>query len=144
MEYYRSRPEEETLEVVEIPGKGRGLVAATDIEKGEHIFQDKPVIKLPVDAEGNFVAPDFMTSLKEQIDNLPSEAGAQYFKLKTRDDANTFNVSRSDFEVLELFLANSKEAFLEGNSEYSVLHLNIALVNHSCAPNATNTAIKFP
>ena len=30
--------------VTEIPGKGRGLVAATDIEKGELIFQDKPAI----------------------------------------------------------------------------------------------------
>ena len=32
--------------VTEFPGKGRGLVAARDIEKGELIFTDKSVIKL--------------------------------------------------------------------------------------------------
>ena len=38
--------------VTEFPGKGRGLVAATDIEMGELIFEDKPVIKLAMDARG--------------------------------------------------------------------------------------------
>ena len=71
--------------VTEVPGKGRGLVAAIDIEKGELIFRDKPMIKLAVNAEGHFADPDFMTSLKQQIDSLPSEARAQYYKLTTRD-----------------------------------------------------------
>ena len=93
--------------VTEFPGKGRGLVAATDIKKGDLIFKDKPVIKLVVNAMEQFVDPHFMTSLKEQIESLPTEAKSQYFKLMARDEANTFNVSRSDFEVLKLFLANS-------------------------------------
>ena len=71
--------------VTEVPGKGRGLVAAIDIEKGELIFRDKPMIILAVNAEGHFADPDFMTSLKQQIDSLPSEARAQYYKLTTRD-----------------------------------------------------------
>ena len=130
--------------VTEIPGKGRGLVAARDIEKGELIFQDKPVIKLAVDTEFNFVDPDFMTSLKEQIESLPSEARAQYYKLTTRD-GNTYQVhlSKSDLEVLDMFVDNSKEVFLELNSRYSMLYLNMALVNHSCSPNATNTGVKL-
>ena len=32
--------------VTEIPGKGRGLVAARYIKMGEQIFVDKPVIKI--------------------------------------------------------------------------------------------------
>ena len=32
--------------VSEIPGRGRGLVAAKDIKKGEIIFIDKPVIEI--------------------------------------------------------------------------------------------------
>ena len=60
--------------VKEFPGKGRGLVAARDIEKGEMIFKDKPVIKLAIDAEGKIKDPKFMmTPLKQQIDCLPSE-----------------------------------------------------------------------
>ena len=37
--------------VTEFPGKGRGLVAARDIEKGELIFKDKQVIKLSANIE---------------------------------------------------------------------------------------------
>ena len=127
--------------VTEFPGKGRGLVAATDIKKGDLIFKDKPVIKLVVNAMEQFVDPHFMTSLKEQIESLPTEAKSQYFKLMARDEANTFNVSRSDFEVLKLFLANSN-MYKDGAGDeesgyiYNMLHLNTALINHSCAPNA--------
>ena len=38
-----------------------------DIEKGELILNDKPVIKLAL--EGYPVNTEYMTSLKEQIDN---------------------------------------------------------------------------
>ena len=127
--------------VTEIPGKGRGLVAATDIEQGELIFQDEPAIKLAVDTEGHPVDPGFMTSLKEQIESLPTEAKSQYYKLTTGDAATTTNyhASRSDNEVLKLFLFNSKtyiDTVGKGDERASVLHLNIALVNHSCAPSA--------
>ena len=123
--------------VMEFPGKGRGLVAARDIEKGELIFKDEALIKLAVDAVGHYVDPDFMTSLKQQIDSLPSEAQAQYNKLMTHDkEANIYHVSNSDREVLKLFMANAKTSSLR-KSGHSVLHLNITLMNHSCAPNAT-------
>ena len=129
--------------VTEFPGKGRGLVAARDIEKGELIFKDQVVIKLAADAEGQFRGPNFMTSLKQQIDCLPSEAQAQYFKLTPRDnDANIYHVNRNDWEVLRLFLANCK-TYILGRSQYGVLYLNIALVNHSCAPNATNRGLRI-
>ena len=80
--------------VTEFPGKGRGLVAARDIEKGELIFKDEALIKLAVDADGHFVDPDFMTSLKEQIESLPSEARAQYYKLTTRDELRAIEGDR--------------------------------------------------
>ena len=58
----------------------------------------------------------------------------------TRNDANRYNLSISDFEVFKLFLANSK-MHKGWNGRYNapmgmVLHLNVTLVNHSCAPNA--------
>jgi len=129
--------------VTEIPGKGRGLVAARDIGKGELIFKDQVVIKLAADAEGQFVGPDFMRSLKQQIDCLPSEAQAQYFKLMPREnDVNIYHVNRNDWEVLKLFLANCK-TYMPGRSQYGVLYLNIALVNQSCVPNATNRGLRL-
>ena len=127
--------------VKEFPGKGRGLVAARDIEKGEVIFLDKPVIKLALNAERRFTDPEFMMSLKQQIESLPAEARKQFDKLKTCDVAhNSFgNLSSSDKEVLKKFLQNSMIYYKEDLSSWlQILHLNLALVNHSCLPNATN------
>jgi len=124
--------------VTEFPGKGRGLVAARNIEKGELIFKDKPAIKLAVTSELGPVDPEFMTSMMEQIERLPSEAKLQFYKLKTRDD---IHAHFGNNEVLKLFLstANTYKGVKEGKERYtSLLHLNIALLNHSCAPNASN------
>lgn len=123
--------------VKEFPGKGRGLVAARDIEKGEMIFKDKPVIKLAIDAEGKIKDPKFMmTPLKQQIDCLPAEAKAQFHKLSTHhvNICPSLNLSSSDKTVFKKFWCNSKYF----SSRYAILHLNLALVNHSCQPNATN------
>ena len=132
--------------VTEFQGKGRGLVAARDIEKGELIFRDKALIKLAMNENAEkqryFVDPGFMTSLKEQIEMLPAEAKLQYHKLSTRDSYNKYNLSRRDKEVLNFFLSNSKIYNAYNGDEYALLHLNIALVNHSCAPNASIDDLK--
>jgi len=129
--------------VTEIPGKGRGLVAARNIEKGEVIFEDESVIKLAMNAQRQFTDPEFMTSLKQQIDSLPTEARAQYYKLQTHDVVNNYNLNRRDEEVFNLFWCNSKMyEKVGGESRLNTLHLNFALVNHSCSPNATNDGLK--
>ena len=133
--------------VTEFPGKGRGLVAANDIEKGDLIFKDKPAITLAMNMNDEmglaaYTDPEFMTSLKQQIESLPTEAKSQYDKMTISYDVNTFyHGSRSDRKVLGLFMSNSKiHNYTEGmrieKAKVSLLHLNIALVNHSCAPNA--------
>ena len=125
--------------VKEFPGKGRGLVAARDIEKGEVIFKDKPSIKLAVNAERQFTDPEFMTSLKQQIDSLPAEARAQFHNLTTHGVGNPYNLSNSDKELLDKFWDNSDMCYDEvASGFFSMLQLNVALVNHSCSPNATS------
>ena len=123
--------------VTEFPGKGRGLVAADDIEKGDLIFKDKPVIKLAMSGNADFADPDFFTSLKQQIASLPTEAKSQFYKLTTTDDdyGSIGIISDNELKVLKLFLTNSKKYTYTGGN-VSLLHLNTALVNHSCAPNA--------
>ena len=130
--------------VTEFPGKGRGLVAAKDIKKGEVIFIDEPVIKLPVDAQGNLTVSGSkaLKSLKEQIDNMPLEAKLQFHKLFIPESQLNFynnyvrstfaGASPSDRKLIKLFLSNSKLI----NGCENILYLNSALVNHSCAPNA--------
>ena len=67
--------------VTEIPGKGRGLVAAKDIKQGELIFTDKPVITVNTDFETGDWKTHFMMnmdSVLRQLDKLPSEAKQQF------------------------------------------------------------------
>ena len=130
--------------VTEIPGKGRGLVAARDIKMGELIFKEEPSIKL----SWNPTDPAFMKSLMDQVDNLPEEAKAQLFKLKPRTFSDirgnprssalyqivASNTSQSEYKIFGLCEANSD---FSGSSDARMeLFLNFALVNHSCAPNA--------
>ena len=75
--------------VTEIPGKGRGLVAARDIKMGEFIFLDKPAVKLPDQSPiRTFESPDpglseeDINSIMKQVNNLSSEAKLQFYKLE--------------------------------------------------------------
>ena len=135
--------------VTEIPGKGRGLVAAREIKKGEQIFIENQSIKLRIrlTVRGNYsvdsVDEDFMKSLKDQIENLPTEAKSLFFQLKTNPKSEDYppflaraGFCASDINIARLFLDNSKGHHKEANS--LVLRLNTELINHSCSPNAVN------
>ena len=112
--------------VTEYEGKGRGLVAARDIKKGELIFMDKPLLKM----EAEFRL-DTVFSLAQQIENLPSEARLFFYKLKW--DKYCSNSSKE----LDIFCSNAREI-----GGWWILFLNAALVNHSCAPNSSLDTIK--
>ena len=126
--------------VTEISGKGRGIVAARDIRKGEVIFNDKPAITLP-SYLCSLPNPKAMKSLKTQIRKLPSEAKSQFYKLTAPDADPKVNmvfriladINERDSEALKLFMAN---ALSNRKRIFSTLYLNLSLVNHSCAPNA--------
>ena len=134
--------------VTEIPGKGRGIVAARDIKMGELIFNDKPSIKLP----SNFMLSPSLSSgpvnsLKTQVENLPTEAKSQFYKLTAPDENTKMNTvlrflakrNNSDFETIKLFMGN---ALNNRKGNYSSLYLNLSLVNHSCAPNAVEGELR--
>jgi len=132
--------------VTEIPGKGRGLVASRDLKMGDLIFIDKPAIKVPMGDNGLPFDSHYMKSLRNQIDSLPSEAKLQFFKLTPPNESlnpdfasyirnSVDSVSESDAKSFKLFIENSEHISLE-QSKWSVLYLNLALVNHSCHPNA--------
>ena len=110
--------------VTEYEGKGRGLVAARGIKKGELIFMDKPSIKLKLDG-----SLDTLPSLLMQIENLPSEAKLLFYKLEWHRAPDCPKL----LDELDIFFSNAKQ---NRNGDWGLLFLNIALVNHSCAPNA--------
>ena len=129
--------------VTEIPRKGRGLVAARDIKMGERIFKEKMAIKLPLKMTESSVISN-VKSLKDQLETLPMEARALFFKLspsysqkfshkwKTVKQYLVSNgTSERDILAFRLFMDNSSS-----RESYSRVYLNMGLVNHSCAPNS--------
>ena len=115
--------------VTEIPGKGRGLVAAKDIKMGELLFTDKAVIKMNPE--------DTFESLLEQVNKLPSEARALFHKLKVHDDREICALGGDIWKINFQFFDNCKVRLAQGEeeSDYYYLSLNTNLINHSCAPN---------
>jgi len=136
--------------VTEIPGKGRGLVAARDIKQGELIFTDKPVITVNSDFETGDWKTNFMVnmdSVLRQLDKLPSEAKQQFDKMqfpKTDEDVDGVLNHEANRNLLTMkkFLLNSRRRTSEVHTKCTSLYLNIVLVNHSCAPNAAEGNLK--
>ena len=124
--------------VTEIPGKGRGLVAARDIKKGEKIFTDYALIKLPPVPKGLPDIQHYLKSLKKQFKNMHDEAKSQFLKLNSEEfHTHTYRTvasitSQRDYKIFKLYMRNSTES-TEGSTTF---FLNYALINHSCAPNA--------
>ena len=130
--------------VTEIPGKGRGLVAAKNIKIGEVIFTDKPVTtkhkcftsEAEVINDFNTFAKNFMPIL-EQVKKLPSEAVQQFEELPVPD---VFLDCENSFILTYLYFLGNWPNYVTGHSH--MLSLNFALVNHSCVPNVTQKAQK--
>ena len=109
--------------VTEYEGKGRGVIAARDIKMGEVIFLDKPVLKVPQNP-ALFGISAVLQKMEKEINNMPSEAMLQYNKL----------VRVSEVEVI------ADHSMRIG--DWCFLYLNVALINHSCAPNAFSESIE--
>ncbi len=125
--------------VTEIEGKGRGLVAARDIKMGEFIFLDKPALKLPnhslfeSDRDHGLSNEEFDLFMK-QVENLSSEAKLQFYKLEEgKRPRGRGKVKRGCItnKELDIFSKNAT-----GDAYNVALYLNVALLNHSCGPNA--------
>ena len=119
--------------VTDIPGKGRGLVAARDIKMGEEIFKDKPSIRLP---SLENTGPDTSESLMKQIENLPSEAKSLFYKLDYRKSKSFLLDAPLE---MDMFYNNCT---ILGNE--TLLYLNRSLINHSCAPNSAVGSADVP
>lgn len=122
--------------VTEFPGKGRGLVAAREIKKGELIFNDKPVIEVNgTEFQTNTASVE--SSIMKQIEKLPSEAKLQFYRLRGYDDQSYQDLISSVGDVGAALNLTAKNSRVVNQGDFSFsLYLNMALVNHSCAPNA--------
>ena len=125
--------------VTEIPGKGRGLVAAKDIKKGELLFNEKSSIEIYSDKsdEKELLKKRHMDSVVMQLNKLPEGAKEQFHKLKVPECVEGKKIE-GDYLTMQKFCGNARRTTLSGMDGMVTLFylpLNSALINHSCGPN---------
>ena len=130
--------------VTEYEGKGRGLVASRDFKVGELIFIDKLAIQMP-STECGLPDSEDVSSLMKHIEKLPSEAKKLFYRLEPSSNYNIdFPENETGSRELKILFNNANEDEDEG----WMLFINMALINHSCAPNAyvgsLNETERFP
>ena len=130
--------EEAPYKLVELEGKGRGLVATRPLEIGELVLSEKAFLKTPLDTDmGSFLGlieaePD----IRAKLMNLSCSADAE---LGGRIRQKGFEGLRGqDQMLLKKFWANCisvKSISVDGNAQESAVFEMISMINHSCMPN---------
>jgi len=118
---------EQSYEILSIPGKGNGMIATRKLYPGEVILAETPL----------FVVPD---KIFQNVDNLESYLERRINKLSSDDRTKFFelsdcrNVEKNAFD--DYFYSGS---FYTNAMDYAgdaALCPTIAMANHSCRPNA--------
>jgi len=104
--------------IQDLPGKGRGLVTRKDVKSGNLILKEKAQILLKVDDVNE-------EKISEIVDNLKQENQTKFKYLKSKKE-------NSGATSCDIFLNNAVHL---DDGDCGVF-LTIAMVNHSCTPNA--------
>ncbi|WVF68663.1 hypothetical protein IAT40_003434 [Kwoniella sp. CBS 6097] len=126
-----------SFQLVEIPGKGHGLIATRPFKRGELILKECPFLLLPLNRKDAHIALGDIRPIYEQ---LKHEAQRQFDSLYARKDEGSQNdplVNIVETNSIPLY----REIDIEDQSatqEFMGLgvFLTISRINHSCAPNA--------
>ena len=113
--------------LVEIEGKGRGLVATKDLEVGDLVLKEKAFLKLPANATEAFYEAAFSS--------LGPELQSKLMNLFPVDDANLNNLDKNQI-LLRKFNANCFEVEDEAAPvQQAAVFEMLSMVNHSCESN---------
>lgn len=109
-------------DVQTIPGKGRGLVARSDIPEGTRILSEKPLLMIP----NNMSNEQLEARLAQDLKALDKNQQRQYFSLH-----NSYN---GKHVFGGIFKTNSMAC----GSDLSAVAIfpTISFINHSCLPNS--------
>ena len=118
---------DQAYQVVEVPGKGRGLVATRTLEAGELVLSEKMFLKLDSNsAKDVSVFQKLDPEIKEKLGRLSTPAEDMDFG---KSDSNKY-LSHS---LLKKFMFN-RICTVEKSDSCAVFEM-ISLINHSCVPN---------
>lgn len=119
-------PENNLWEVTDIPGKGKGVVALTDIEPGTLVISEKPLI-----------TTDVITSYETVDKDI-----ARYLKTQPKANQRAFLSLHNNFPGEGSPLSNivrSNGYPLGPGSEVGGVFRDLSRVNHSCRPNCVHS-----
>jgi len=120
-------------QLVQVPGKGQGLVATQDLKAGEVFVAESPIIRVSQREAGMGRArgPEYVKAL---FDALPSEPRNEALKLHTGKGLKPGDKGLED----DIFGAYT---FHCGDND-SGLFLELSKINHSCNPNSSHCWIE--
>ena len=116
--------------LVEVEGKGMGLVAARNIKKGEIVVEEKPIFALNNDTSKNTV----MNNLQE-INKMSEKKKKESLAL-----CDSYQNGSNDAEtIVSIFVTNRIDLCTqpELGVNKSGLYATLSRINHSCSPNVT-------
>ena len=109
-----------------VPGKGRSLVATTNIPKGTRILSEKPIITVNSDE------PDFkkaQASIFQQVEALPEQQREAFI-----DMHNMHPFKNAAEQYLGIVRTNALPSEIEGDK--AGIFLEACRINHACSSNA--------
>ena len=119
----------DTVLVQELGARGRGLVAARAITRGQLILRDEAAVTVRMRSAGGGAEMEAVSEeIQRQVDALSSEDQEQFYKLTRRYNNHHHNLT----EAYYIFLNNN----IKGQSRDKCLYLNMSLINHSCIGNS--------
>jgi len=113
------------FEVVDLPGKGKGIVALRDIRQGELLIQEEPLFLVPAQIQGSPTA-----TIHKALSKLNPEQLSNFHNLSYIEPTGGFNLEeeRAIQVALAIFQTNAVSA-----GEAVGLFPRMARLNHGCA-----------
>ena len=123
----QSATSDQLYTIKEIPGKGNGLLAATNISKGTRIISESPLLKVP---RGGVSKEQLRNSLSKQVAALKPDQREAFLALQ-----NSFE----NEDGPELGRVRTNALPLGSDAVTGAIFLTSSRINHSCNQNAQNT-----
>ncbi|KAF8909006.1 hypothetical protein CPB84DRAFT_1834546 [Gymnopilus junonius] len=117
-------PDNSIFNVVDIPGKGKGVIAGRDIKQGELVLRDRPLFILPRAINGSPIEP-----IIEKLTQLTPEEQEAFFELSFVNFPTHLNPEEHPAEVaLAIFQTNAVST-----GDGVGIFPTMARLNHGCS-----------
>ncbi|KAI1133680.1 hypothetical protein F5Y10DRAFT_3446 [Nemania abortiva] len=122
-----SRPGHGKTRIVEIPGKGRGLVATRAIRRGERIMAARPALLAHRDAFMDLPLEDIYSLMDMAVNSLPKPRKESYLA-----QAGTMG----GHKITDILFTNSFQVALGDHDGFYYGNFpDVSIFNHDCRPN---------